>query len=152
MVQCVPCKNPNDGDLTLPIYRLAHLLVMKPETAAERLVATMYIFAGMDVKRIWTRFEPCSNCITMRLIPGYLAQHLIPTILSGEYLQSPKKNQGNLVVEYGRTHPRSAFQLPHIQNLLLGSALTRILQHKGYTTLTNNYHDDIETHAIACLW
>jgi arginyl-tRNA synthetase len=57
-----------------------------------------------------------------------------------------------VMVEYSQPNTHKAFHVGHLRNVILGSAVSNILEGAGYEVIRANYIGDIGLHVIKWLW
>lgn len=85
--------------------------------------------------------------------PGAYAARVIDEILTNEDSYGKGEDIAERVmVEYSQPNTHKAFHVGHLRNVILGGAMSNILEHAGFDTVRANYIGDIGWHVIQWMW
>lgn len=63
-----------------------------------------------------------------------------------------KKNNKEVMVEFGQPNTHKAFTVGHIKGTISGLAVCKLLENLGYQVIKTNYYGDIGMHTAKCTW
>ncbi|HEY43529.1 MAG TPA: arginine--tRNA ligase [Anaerolineae bacterium] len=91
--------------------------------------------------------------LNLYIKPAEYAQRVIDIVLEqgNVFGHGDPKNQ-RVMVEYSQPNTHKAFHVGHLRNVILGGAMSNILEFEGYDTVRANYIGDIGWHVIQWLW
>uniref|UniRef100_A0A0G4HLF1 arginine--tRNA ligase n=1 Tax=Chromera velia CCMP2878 TaxID=1169474 RepID=A0A0G4HLF1_9ALVE len=143
-------KDPKNGDLAFPCFRLSKQIRKTPPEIASALAETLTQEALVPIGISAVVAEgPFLNFFIAR---AELAATLIPSILDRSFT-SPRTPVGKKVmVEYSQPNTHKAFHVGHLRNAALGDSITRLLEWTGHEVMPTNYIGDEGTHVAKCLW
>ncbi len=94
-----------------------------------------------------------SGYLNLYIDPDVYAQRVLEAVLDGETLFGKGDPQDERVmVEYSQPNTHKAFHVGHLRNVILGGAMSNILEYAGYPTVRANYIGDIGWHVIKWIW
>ena len=73
-------------------------------------------------------------------------------LLEGPDYGKGKATQQKVMVEFSQPNSLKAFHVGHLRNMVLGAAISNILEDAGNTVIRANYLGDIGLHVITWLW
>lgn len=101
----------------------------------------------------FARVEAINGYLNLYIDPEIYALRVVDTVLS------EKENFGKgapiaerVMVEYSQPNTHKAFHVGHLRNVILGGAISNILEFAGFDTIRANYLGDIGWHVIKWLW
>ena len=101
----------------------------------------------------FSRTEAESGYLNLYIEPAEYANRVIDTVLEdGERFGSGDPKKLRVMVEYSQPNTHKAFHVGHLRNVILGGAMSNILEFAGYDTVRANYIGDIGWHVIQWLW
>jgi arginyl-tRNA synthetase len=101
----------------------------------------------------FVRTEAESGYLNLYIEPAEYANRVIDTVLeNGERFGSGDPKKLRVMVEYSQPNTHKAFHVGHLRNVILGGAMSNILEFAGYDTVRANYIGDIGWHVIQWLW
>lgn len=111
------------------------------------------ILAQIETPPGFVRTQAIHGYINLYLDPGHYAARTIDTILDRKETFGRAEPVGKRVmVEYSQPNTHKAFHVGHLRNVILGGALSNILDFAGYETIRANYIGDIGWHVIQWMW
>jgi len=101
----------------------------------------------------FSRTEAERGYLNLYIEPTKYADRVIDTVLEqgNRFGSGDPKNQ-RVMVEYSQPNTHKAFHVGHLRNVILGGAMSNILEFAGYETVRANYIGDIGWHVIQWLW
>jgi arginyl-tRNA synthetase len=91
--------------------------------------------------------------INLYIDPANYATRLVDTVLSeGINFGKGSSKIDRVMVEYSQPNTHKAFHVGHLRNVILGGAMSNILEFAGYDTVRANYLGDIGWHVVKWLW
>jgi arginyl-tRNA synthetase len=156
------------GDYSLPCFRFAKDLRLKPQEIAVKLqgiVESSEWVSKVDVVgaflNIFVRLERLAlSCIPQILDGSYfervrkpLASLSMPVqgSVPGQEAEKPRWEQ-KVMIEYSQPNTLKEFHIGHTRNVCLGDALVRLFRYCGYQVTGANYYGDDGTHIALVLW
>ncbi|MDD9951764.1 MAG: arginine--tRNA ligase [Zetaproteobacteria bacterium] len=140
------------GQLSLPCFRFAKSLGMKPVDLASRLAELLQQASLTWVDRIETK-GPFLNFF---YADKTLAEFLLTQSISGEDVKAVVRaceDPGRkTMVEYSQPNTHKEFHIGHVRGTCFGDAISRILAYVGYDVMPVNYFGDEGTHTAKCIW
>lgn len=91
--------------------------------------------------------------INLYIEPAAYAHRIVSTILREQDrfgYGEPKSER--VMVEYSQPNTHKAFHVGHLRNVILGGAMSNILEAAGFDTIRANYLGDIGWHVIKWIW
>jgi len=91
--------------------------------------------------------------INLYIEPSAYALRIVETILkqADRFGYGAPKSE-RVMVEYSQPNTHKAFHVGHLRNVILGGAMSNILEAAGYDTVRANYLGDIGWHVIKWMW
>ena len=101
----------------------------------------------------FSRTEAEKGYLNLYIEPTQYANRVIDTVLeqSENFGRGDPKKQ-RVMVEYSQPNTHKAFHVGHLRNVILGGAMSNIIEFAGYDTVRANYIGDIGWHVIQWLW
>jgi len=101
----------------------------------------------------FSRTEAEKGYLNLYIEPTQYANRVIDTVLeqSENFGRGDPKKQ-RVMVEYSQPNTHKAFHVGHLRNVILGGAMSNIIEFAGYDTVRANYIGDIGWHVIRWLW
>jgi arginyl-tRNA synthetase len=141
-------------------------------TAASFQIAAAEARAGKEIKVPYRAQDIAHEIIeNMGSIPGFIqikaergyinayidpsdyANRVVNSVLSaGDEFGKGAAKADRVMVEYSQPNTHKAFHVGHLRNLILGGAMSNILEFAGYDTVRANYLGDIGWHVVKWLW
>jgi arginyl-tRNA synthetase len=101
----------------------------------------------------FSRTKAESGYLNLYIEPTEYANRVIDTVLEqSERFGSGDLKKQRVMVEYSQPNTHKAFHVGHLRNVILGGAMSNILEFAGYETVRANYIGDIGWHVIQWLW
>lgn len=121
-----------------------------PERAseiAEQLVEQIDNFSG------FSSAQADNGYINLFLEPDAYARKVIDTVLQeqDEFGRGQPKPD-RVMVEFAQPNTHHSFHIGHTRNVVLGEALSRIVEFAGFETIRASYPGDIGLGVIKCMW
>jgi len=63
-----------------------------------------------------------------------------------------KKNDREVMVEFGQPNTHKAFTVGHIKGTISGLSVCKLIENLGYRVIKTNYYGDIGMHTTKCTW
>lgn len=129
-------KNRELGDFAFPCFALAKEKKMAPPLLAEELAGKLHI-AGIAAKAA----GPYLNFTIAR---SELAKALLPAILGArERYGADEEGKGRtIVIDYSSPNIAKPFGVGHLRSTVIGAAIKRILEFRGYSCVGVNHLGD----------
>jgi len=91
--------------------------------------------------------------INLYIEPAAYAHRIVSTILQtqDQFGYGDTKSE-RVMVEYSQPNTHKAFHVGHLRNVILGGAMSNILEAAGFDTIRANYLGDIGWHVIKWIW
>jgi arginyl-tRNA synthetase len=150
------------GQAAMPCFPFAKELKMPPATVASELAESINRalqseqHSGTSLsERLIERVEPAGGFLNFFAHIPNLASHILPQILDGSLFHSPlcaKEQQEKIVIEYSQPNTHKALHIGHLRCLVLGDAVSRILEGAGHTVIKVTYPGDMGAHIAKTLW
>lgn len=81
------------------------------------------------------------------------ARHVIDEVINrGDEFGKGKDTSRTIMVEFSQPNSLKAFHVGHLRNMVLGAAISSILEYSGNKVIRANYLGDIGLHVITWLW
>lgn len=107
-------------------------------------LASSFSFAQVEAER---------GYINLYIDSAQYAMRVVDTILrEGKAFGRGSAKSDRVMVEYSQPNTHKAFHVGHLRNLILGGAMSNILEFAGYETVRANYIGDIGWHVVKWLW
>lgn len=91
--------------------------------------------------------------VNMYFEAGDVARRLLHDVReSGQAFGRGERKTERLMVEYGQPNTHKQFHVGHLRNLVLGDAVSQVLEFSGYEVVRASYIGDIGAHVIKWLW
>jgi arginyl-tRNA synthetase len=99
------------------------------------------------------KIEAVNGYLNLYFSQSTYAQRVVDTVLQEgrAFGRAPARNQ-LVMVEFSQPNTHKAFHVGHLRNVILGAAISNILEHAGYKVIRANYIGDIGLHVIKWLW
>jgi arginyl-tRNA synthetase len=140
-VELSPPKDPSMGELCFPCFPLAKVLRRPPPAIAQDLAARLPaspLLAGADA---------ASGYLNLRLAPAELARIVVGEVFArGEEYGAGDATGEHWMVEYSSPNTNKPLHLGHIRNILLGTAIARIIAHRGHRVTRTQIVNDRGVH------
>ena len=136
------------GDTALGCFKLSKELKKNPNQIAAELAVKIKLSAMVEKA---TAAGPYLNF-------SFSANQLVDSVVRD--IEKQKERYGlrassfghRLMFEYAQPNTHKEIHVGHLRNLLIGSALVRILKMNGWQVIAASYHGDIGAHVAKCLW
>ena len=124
--------------------------VIVPQRAQEIAEA---LTKEMEIREGFSHAEAVKGYFNLYIDPENYAQRVVDTILKqGQEFGKGPPIAERVMVEYSQPNTHKAFHVGHLRNVILGSAMSNILEFAGFDTIRANYLGDIGWHVIKWLW
>lgn len=145
-------KDVTHGDLSLPCFRFAKPLKMKPADIATTLKEKIEKLASdwiesVDVIQAFLNFTLKTEKITSACLPDIMEGSFFTKLA-----EVGKRSSEKVMIEFSQPNTHKEFHVGHARNVCLGDCLTRLTKFLGYETLGVNYIGDEGTHVAKALW
>jgi arginyl-tRNA synthetase len=136
------------GDIALGCFKLAKELKKNPADIAKDLAAKIKISPVIE------KAAAAGPYLNLTLS----AHQLVDSVVCDVEKQKEKYGlqvsgaKRQLMFEYAQPNTHKEIHVGHLRNLLIGSALVRILKMTGWQVIAASYHGDIGAHVAKCLW
>lgn len=143
-------KDSAHGDLAFPCFQLARALKKAPPAIAADLATKLgeRVATKAEVEKV-VAVGPYVNFVLRK---AALAEALVPSIISGEFLAPRALTGERVMVEYANVNTHKSFHVGHIRNAVLGDSIARLFEWNGGSTVRSNYLGDEGTHVAKCIW
>jgi len=84
--------------------------------------------------------------------PTYAARVAEAAITEGANFGHGASKGERIMIEFSQPNTHKAFHVGHLRNVILGAAMSNILEFAGFDTVRANYIGDIGLHVIKWLW
>ncbi len=120
---------------------------VRAQEIAEEVLASLGIPIGFE------RAQVEKGYLNFYFHPAQYASRVIDRILADpDTYGRGDRIQERVMVEYSQPNTHKAFHVGHLRNVILGGAMSNILEHAGYDTVRANYIGDIGWHVIQWMW
>lgn len=150
------------GQAAMPCFPFAKELKMPPAAVAADLAKLINGRLGvqpqssdLESSQLIERVEPAGGFLNFFVHMPNLAEHILPQILDGSLFRSPLYANGvreKVVVEYSQPNTHKALHIGHLRCLVLGDAVSRILEGAGHEIVKVTYPGDMGAHIAKTLW
>lgn len=140
--------DPSMGDFAYPCFALAKERKASPTVIAQAIVDAMTFKKGGLVESA----EEIGPYVNVRLSSDLLVSGVVRAIENGDNSPSDLGEGSQLILEYAQPNTHKELHVGHLRNLLLGSALGRILQATKWNVVFVSYLGDVGAHVAKCLW
>jgi arginyl-tRNA synthetase len=111
------------------------------------------VLKDLDTITGFIRIEAQNGYLNLYMDPAEYAQRVIDIVLEqGDAFGKGEPEKQRVMVEYSQPNTHKAFHVGHLRNVILGGAMSNILEFAGYDTVRANYIGDIGWHVIQWLW
>lgn len=99
------------------------------------------------------RVEAVRGYLNLYYETGAFASEVLDTVLEeGKTYGRGAKQNKRVMVEFSQPNTHKAFHVGHLRNVILGDAISKILDYSGLEVIRANYLGDIGLHVIKWLW
>jgi arginyl-tRNA synthetase len=99
------------------------------------------------------RIEAVRGYLNIYFSPNEYSRRVVDQVLEEGDLYGCHPSKGERVmVEFSQPNTHKAFHVGHLRNVILGAAISNILECAGYEVVRSNYIGDIGLHVIKWLW
>jgi arginyl-tRNA synthetase len=127
-------------DSPLPINDLAAQM-------ADKVKQNLKIIPGID------SIQATKGYLNIYFDSTFYARHVIDAVINiGEEYGRGKDSARTIMVEFSQPNSLKAFHVGHLRNMVLGAAISSILEYSGNKVVRANYLGDIGLHVITWLW
>jgi len=130
-------KKEFEGDFTLVTFPLARLKVGSPPQIGEAIGAKLQA----EVEAIES-YNVIKGFLNLKLSDAFWLQWLEDTSRDPAYFRSQQGQDQTVVVEYCSPNTNKPLHLGHLRNIILGYAVTEILQANGFTVIPTCLFND----------
>lgn len=124
---------------------------VKVNQRAQELASAIAAYLG-DVEG-FSHIEAVNGYLNLHFSPDRYAQRVVDTVLEQKRAFGRAVPRGEKVmVEFSQPNTHKAFHVGHLRNVILGAAISNILDYAGYEVIRANYIGDIGLHVIKWLW
>lgn len=140
---------PDMGDIALGCFAIAKELGQNPVEIAKKIVAEF----GHDMRTV-EKVEAAGPFVNVTIKAGEFIHLLVRDIEQDgdDYGACDDGKKQKLLFEYAQPNTHKEMHVGHLRNLILGSALVRLLRHAGWDVIPLSYHGDVGAHVAKCLW
>ncbi|MCB9362017.1 arginine--tRNA ligase [Candidatus Woesearchaeota archaeon] len=128
-------KDPRFGDLAFPCFTLAKDLRKNPAQIAQDLAATTQVAQDFE------KFEAVGPYINAYLNPTKTAEELFE-LYSANSICNYTLNKKTYLIEWPSPNSNKPLHLGHVRNMLLGKALSILLEKTGNKVIKVNLNND----------
>lgn len=101
----------------------------------------------------FARVEAVRGYLNLYFSTAEFSRRVIDTVLEqGERYGCQPPSSKQVMVEFSQPNTHKAFHVGHLRNVILGAAISNILECSGYQVVRANYIGDIGLHVIKWLW
>ncbi|HEY59435.1 MAG TPA: arginine--tRNA ligase [Anaerolineae bacterium] len=126
----------------------------KPGSVQERAaeIATL-VAQEIELPSGFEKCEAVKGYLNIYFNAAYFTQLVIDSVLlEREKYGSIKKSLELVMVEFSQPNTHKAFHVGHLRNVVIGDAVSNILDFAGNQVIRANYIGDIGLHAVTWLW
>ncbi|MBN2258822.1 MAG: arginine--tRNA ligase [Anaerolineaceae bacterium] len=99
------------------------------------------------------RVETINGYLNLYFQPGeYTRKVLDATLTAGAHYGAGDPNNLRVMVEFSQPNTHKAFHVGHLRTLMLGAAVSNILEFAGWEVVRANYIGDIGLHVMKWMW
>lgn len=99
------------------------------------------------------KVEAVKGYLNLYFSSGLYARRVVDTVLDeAEKFGGGKPTGKKVMVEFSQPNTHKAFHVGHLRNVILGAAVSNILESAGHEVVRANYIGDIGLHVIKWLW
>lgn len=119
----------------------------RAQDIANEIAEKLQTLAGFN------KIEAERGYINLFIDPSDYAARVVDTVLrEGKFFGKGAPKAERVMVEYSQPNTHKAFHVGHLRNVILGGAISNILEFAGYDTVRANYLGDIGWHVVKWLW
>ncbi len=97
--------------------------------------------------------EPVKGYLNLYFSTSNYSQKVIDTVLvEGERFGQGAQKGERIMVEFSQPNTHKTFHVGHLRNVILGAAVSNILEAAGFDLVRANYIGDIGLHVIKWMW
>jgi len=137
------------GEICFPCFVLVKYVKTPPNKIAQDL--GLKFGSKLDGNKNIVRIDVVDAYLNFFISIPLLAQ-IIPSILSGNFLNKQSSVGHKVMIEYSQPNTHKVFHVGHMRNAALGDSLVRFYEHAGYPVVAVNYFGDEGAHVAKCLW
>jgi arginyl-tRNA synthetase len=127
-------------DATIPINNLAAQMA---DTVKQKL---------QDIPGIHS-IQATKGYLNIFFDPNLFSRNVVDDVIAlGEEYGKGKATSRTIMVEFSQPNSLKAFHVGHLRNMVLGAAISSILEYSGEKVVRANYLGDIGLHVITWLW
>ena len=136
----VESAKPGFGDITCNVsFLLSKQLKKSPQEISAEL-SKLYQFNDLpEIKNV--QAHP-SGYLNFEIDYTKFNDHVIPISVQSDYGAIDIGNSEKIVIEHTSVNPNKALHIGHVRNIILGDAVSKILQKGNYDVKVLNYVDD----------
>lgn len=99
------------------------------------------------------RIEAINGYLNLYYSTNEFARRVVDEVLvkGKDFGRGERRNQ-RVMVEFSQPNTHKAFHVGHLRNVILGDAVSNILEFAGFEVVRANYYGDIGLHVIKWLW
>ncbi len=99
------------------------------------------------------RIEAVNGYLNLYYSTSEFARRVVDeVIVKGEGFGRKEARNQRVMVEFSQPNTHKAFHVGHLRNVILGDAVSNILDFAGFEVVRANYYGDIGLHVIKWLW
>lgn len=139
------------GQASLPCFPFARVLKQRPQDIAN----AMADFINQSSNSFIDRAEAVSGYLNFFCKFESFGAWLCGAVNSGEIFSCgvlPGSQREKIVVEYAQPNTHKALHVGHLRCVVLGDAVSRILEYAGHEVVRATYPGDLGTHVAKILW
>jgi arginyl-tRNA synthetase len=99
------------------------------------------------------RVEPVKGYLNLYFLPAEYTRKVVETVLGdGAHFGAGEARHQRVMVEFSQPNTHKAFHVGHLRTLMLGAAVSNILEFAGWEVVRANYIGDIGLHVMKWMW
>ncbi len=99
------------------------------------------------------RVEPVKGYLNLYFLPAEYTRKVVETVLGdGAHFGAGEAKHLRVMVEFSQPNTHKAFHVGHLRTLMLGAAVSNILEFAGWEVVRANYIGDIGLHVMKWMW
>ncbi len=138
-----------EADLALPCFPLAKSMHKDPQKIASDLAESFLKKNKFNLIRAINASGPYVNFYADWNVIG---NEIIKGVLKNKENHGRGKIRGKIIVEFAHPNTHKLFHIGHLRNIVVGEALSRILEFSGVNVIRANYQGDVGLHIAKCLY
>ncbi|MEY4064442.1 MAG: arginine--tRNA ligase [Pseudomonadota bacterium] len=139
------------GQAAFPCFSFAKALRKAPPLIAQELAARILLKERNFIEKI----DSVQGYLNFHQAPAQVGKALFDRISSSSFFNGekiPAAQREKVVIEYSQPNTHKAMHVGHLRCLVLGDAVSRILQYAGHGVVKATYPGDLGAHIAKTVW